>query len=247
MRQVTSPLLHLKVTLLPLNLPSSPWTAKYAVNHHPGAHVTVHTPSPVLKRSSSLRKLTGERGGGLPFTSSPTGEDVSFDTRISCASSARPGSSDGGTLTGYRSWRRSVAVKQRPPCLRARVCSSCVRARYKESARERGRAVETRERKREREREKEGGRKEGCRGVCTLHNWWTISRTRHTEHTEHPVAHVGEERCSELIIMQITYTRIDSCQGSRVHCCKQIVHLTSVGGGGGRLRPKRFKWEAIII
>lgn len=107
-------------------------------------HVTVHTPSPALKRRSSLRKVTPyvkkkkkkkNRSGVLnvvPFTSSPSGVGVSFDSHIFCASAVWPGSSDGVTLTGYKSWRRSVAVKQRPPCLCVcvvwRGCTSCVYA-----------------------------------------------------------------------------------------------------------------------
>lgn len=68
-----------------------------------------------------------------PFTSSPSGAGVSSGSRIfCCASAVWPGSSDGVTLAGYKSWRRSVAVKQRPPCLYACVCASCVCACVRE-------------------------------------------------------------------------------------------------------------------
>lgn len=96
-----------------------------------------------------------------PFTSSPSGAGVSSGSRIfCCASAVWPGSSDGVTLAGYKSWRRSVAVKQRPPCLYACVCASCVCACV---------------------REREGGR--GGGGVQRRHSWWMTGCAAHTEHT----------------------------------------------------------------
>lgn len=117
----------------PLNSPSPPWTVYPAVNHYPPARDGTHAPSPALKRRSSLRKLTCKKKTinravliVVPFTSSPSGVCVFSGSHIFCASAVWSGSNDGVTLLSYKSWRRSEAVIQRPPCL----CVCCVKALY---------------------------------------------------------------------------------------------------------------------
>lgn len=108
--------------------PPLSWPVRTPVNHRPPtrdgtrAFPGAGASHPFKRRAFKANIKTTRRLKKAPFTWPPSGARPSSGSHIFCVAAVYSGSSGGVRLAGYKFWRRSVAVKQRPPCLCVRVC-----------------------------------------------------------------------------------------------------------------------------
>lgn len=113
---------------IPHDHPPLSWPVRTPVNHRPPtrdgtrAFPGAGASHPFKRRAFKANIKTARRLKNAPFTCLPYGARPSSGSRIFCVAAVYSGSSGGVRLAGYKFWRRSVAVKQRPPCLCVRVC-----------------------------------------------------------------------------------------------------------------------------